>query len=220
MFPNASIHRTLAALEGLISVFPLEVVLQLFLTGLSAIAGAAALLWLQSKSQRIKFLRALEDEIKVNLHTIQNAGHSIHEEEGEVNLGDLYFSTEVYKTIRVNDPILSSRFIQWMDPLYHSYHNLKEFNNRGPRQMDSITQEEALETLVELENQLVEAGYDLRKEQRANRYYRVYNRLSWNDDLSTDINRQFEIVPNGETWRESVDVEIKESGETDEIHRL
>jgi hypothetical protein len=215
VIPDSLIRGTLWGLKGVISVIPFEIVLQIILVGISALAGAAALLWLQSKLQRIKFIRALEDEIMVNLHTIQDVGNSVHGVEGDVNLRNLYFSTEVYKTIRVNDPILSSRFMNWMDPLYHSYQNFQRLNNRESPQIESMSEKEALETLLKLENQLVEAGYDLRQEQRSNKWYRAYNRLSWDDNLSIELKRHFEIVPNGETWRESVDIEMTEPWESE-----
>lgn len=179
---------------------------QIILIVFSALGGAWALLWLQSKYQRIRFLRALEDELNENLHEIQEIASAIQSVKEPTLFEHAKFSDEVYRTIRVNDPLLSVKLFQWMDPLYHAYTDMAHVNQvPGEDWLDAVNDDEVLEILLELENNIVEAGAQLRETQRSNLLYRIYNFIAFREDLSSDITRMGHIVLDGKNWREEVD---------------
>lgn len=156
---------------------------QIFLTVISALGGAAALLWLQTKYHRIKLLKGLESEIQYNLSTVGQAGYSI-KESGDVSKTNQYnFVDNIYLALMADTPILYSKLsnpISFVSRAYQQINNLKSLGG-GTHLVGPV--DEVLKDIESAERDLFRAFIWVRKIQQESVWYRFYAWFWLMDDL-------------------------------------
>jgi len=132
-----------------VSVQLINWVLQLIAAGFSAVVGAAALLALQTALRRGRFLRALQSELELNQNRVERQIRRLEAEAEKTRQAQFpSYHTEVYETVRVNDPTLFLKLhseILGLENLYEGLNQLDDLSEPGVS--TTASREEILERL-------------------------------------------------------------------------
>lgn len=151
------------------SVQLLNWVLQLIAAGFSAVVGAAALLALQTAIRRGRFLQALQSELELNQNRLERQIRRL-ESEAEKTRQQQFprYHTEVYETIRVNDPTLFLRLHDELLGLKKTNESLSMLDDLSePGVSTNASRDEILEELSGLSKKIersITSVKELRKE--------------------------------------------------------
>jgi hypothetical protein len=169
-----------------------DLIVRLGLITVSAFAGAAALLLLQTLHTRIRFLRGLEEELDKNLILIGRIGIRIEEEADPYLLEQVQFQDHVYRAVQTNDPILLAKLETiGISPLTGAYQRisfLKRFSvaERNLRRNDT---KDILKILAKAENDIQQSAEHVVEYQQKSWLYRIYNRVFYKEDLEAAPSR-------------------------------
>lgn len=187
-----------------------EVGIELILTGLSAVGGAWVLLWLQTKYERIKLLRGVEEEIESNIRMVATVGDSIKKDDAPEFLETITLSDATYEAIRIDAPFLYAKIADARFDIETTYTAIKQYEDRDfvKETWEENSKTSVLETLEETETMLLYAWQDVKEVQSENRMYSLYSSLFFEKGVEEEppVFRSF-ITEQGEiielNWRPS-----------------
>jgi hypothetical protein len=151
---------------------------QIILTAISAVLGAGALLWMQTLYRRIKLLRGLEEEIQGNLSAVGEVGTRLHETRDKNSVSDVGYSNEIYRTLKVETPLLYARISKDFSLISMAYVQIEGLRSVSrPIITPSGTIDVILEKFESNEGFLLLAHRDLKALQQEFFSYRAYASL-------------------------------------------
>lgn len=150
------------------------VAFQIVLVPVSAITGAAALLWLQTKYLRVKLLQGMQQEMKENIRAIGEAGIKVYDSGNVDSVKEFRYSDDVFQTIRIQAPILYSELVSENSSFSDTYKPISNLSDLGS--LDSIqeSQEFVLKYLENTEGALIESFETVKEVRNSSWLYRLY----------------------------------------------
>jgi len=157
---------------------------QIFLTGLSAVFGAAALLILQTIWKRGRYLRAFQTELEQNLTRIERRARqlkNIENDDWRKQFSPLHL--EVHQRIRIDDPTLFlqlNRKIWDLEEIYQGIRYLDRLSEPGVQEGPETSKEEVIDDLDHLADRLKEAVDTVESTRKDNW---IYQQISSDESL-------------------------------------
>jgi hypothetical protein len=151
--------------------------LELVFIPISAITGAAVLLWLQTKYRRVKILHGLQQEIKDNIHTAGEAGLRIFKTEDQNVIRRFTFTDDIFRVARNQTPILYSQLVEGLSPVSDAYSDIAYLRDLDRINPGDDARVSLLKFLEHLEDELIKAGERVEEIQEESWSYRIYSRL-------------------------------------------
>jgi hypothetical protein len=125
----------------------LQVLFELSVAGFSAVFGAAALLWLQSKIERARYLRALQSEFERNLSRSEEVEKHLEMADSKGEIDYPRFHSEVFDAIRVDDPILYIELIEEIRLIERTYRRIDDLSRLNEPKFEADMSKEELLSL-------------------------------------------------------------------------
>lgn len=182
--------------------------LQLFLTAISAVLGAGVLLWLQTKYERVKLLRGIEEEVQQNLYTVGKVGTLVYEQQDPKVATRYKYYDNIYRAVMADSPILYTRLLKGISPVPDAYRDIAQLQSLGGVVQPSASVNEFLKFLENLEDELIESGNVITEIQQDSLFYQLYSRFWLREELEAEMG-MYSVIESSEegmkekNWRPS-----------------